>query len=182
MPTTVEERPGGLLELHGALEEREPLLALARSDRAWQPTAYAAFTARPANTRSLELAAVPEAAPLRALVERELLPAANRRWGLALRDGAPQAHLVRYEVGETYPPHYDHLGTPERFFSAIAYLNDDYRGGETVFPELKVEVEPRAGKVILFPSHYFHYSAPVTAGTKYVAVTFLLGTRPGSRR
>ncbi|WP_426731394.1 prolyl hydroxylase family protein [Myxococcus faecalis] len=177
---TPVEGAGGILEFPDALTDTKALLELAREPDGWQPTANASVTDKHANMRTLEMT-LPALAPFRALVEGALLDAANARWRLSLREHLPQAHLVRYEPGQMYPPHFDHLGTPERFFTVIGYLNDDYQGGATVFPDLGLRIEPRAGKVAVFPSHYCHYPADVTAGTKYVAVTFLLGRRPGPR-
>lgn len=53
--------------------------------------------------------------------------------------------------------------------SILAYLNDDYEGGELYFPEHDFGVRPKKGMIILFPGslHYVHGVAPVTSGTRY---------------
>eukprot|EP00891_Asterochloris_glomerata_P005789 jgi/Astpho2/5789/fgenesh1_pg.00080_%23_48_t len=65
-----------------------------------------------------------------------------------------------------------------RQFTVLIYLNDDYTGGETDFPELNVRVKPARGKGVLFlnvDSSYGehplsrHAGLPVTSGTKYIA-------------
>jgi hypothetical protein len=57
--------------------------------------------------------------------------------------------------------------------SSLAYLNDDYEGGELYFPHLGFKIKPKAGDIIFFPSNYIysHGSAPIISGNKYVAVT-----------
>ena len=42
--------------------------------------------------------------------------------------------------------------TSYRDYSGIFYLNDHYTGGEIYFPKLDIEVKPKKGSLILFPS------------------------------
>lgn len=65
----------------------------------------------------------------------------------------------------------------QRIFTIIVYLNDDYYGGETVFPSLKLHVKPVKGDAILFSSvedsgeldqDTFHAGLPVLEGKKYI--------------
>lgn len=53
--------------------------------------------------------------------------------------------------------------------SALAYLNDDYEGGELYFPDLDFGIKPKKGMLITFPGnlHYVHGVAPITKGTRY---------------
>ena len=44
---------------------------------------------------------------------------------------------------------------PYRKYSAVIYLNDNYKGGETTFSELG-DITPKTGKLIIFPSSYKH--------------------------
>jgi hypothetical protein len=68
--------------------------------------------------------------------------------------------LVRWEDGEDHDPHSDNAdveGTenptaPWRIYSAIIYLNDNYSGGQTYFTKFDYDVEPQAGKLLVFPS------------------------------
>lgn len=45
---------------------------------------------------------------------------------------------------------------PERKVSAVLYLNDDYEGGETFFPDFDLEVKPATGKIAFFLSGLSH--------------------------
>jgi hypothetical protein len=82
---------------------------------------------------------------------------------------------LRYQTGEEYKAHYDGNSTTGRALSAIAYLNDEYEGGELEFPNYKIKIKPEQGDLILFPSNYAyaHIAHPVTSGTKYAIVTWL---------
>ena len=43
-----------------------------------------------------------------------------------------------------------------RHVSAVVYLNDDYEGGETYFPDFEYEVKPETGKAVFFLSDLQH--------------------------
>ena len=49
--------------------------------------------------------------------------------------------------------------------SILAYLNDDYEGGELFFDKLNLKIKPKAGDLYLFPSSYVysHAAMPVTS-------------------
>ena len=58
-------------------------------------------------------------------------------------------HLVRWQTGESMPMHADHANGqfPERDWTAVIFLNDDYEGGQHYFEE--GEIEPERGMLIL---------------------------------
>lgn len=113
-----------------------------------------------------------------ARMEGVVKPLTNRLWQTRLTQHM-STHFVRYVPGGFYLPHSD--TTPEsnyRYFTVLCYLNEDFDGGHTCFPDIDYSVEPRAGKAIVFPSSYLHGAEPVTAGEKYVVVSWLTGPPP----
>ena len=68
--------------------------------------------------------------------------------------------MVKYRAGEGFGDHTDFFApqsaddgdrmSGQRIFTAIFYLNDDFVGGETVFPLLNITVTPKKGKMLLF--------------------------------
>lgn len=58
---------------------------------------------------------------------------------------------------------------PQRCLSAVAYLNGDFEGGEIVFDSQGMEIKPRAGLLVVFPSshRYPHRVNPVSSGKRY---------------
>jgi predicted 2-oxoglutarate/Fe(II)-dependent dioxygenase YbiX len=68
------------------------------------------------------------------------------------------------ERGRWVPNH-----TPQRDYTGLAYLNDDFTGGELVFPDLDVVIVPKPGLLVAFPSnHKFVHAVPkVLSGTRY---------------
>ena len=82
-------------------------------------------------------------------------------------------NFVKYGVGEHFDIHSDHGFSYVCTVSTVAYLNDDYEGGELWFKHLNQTIKPEAGDIVVFPSTfiYSHASLPVKSGVKYSAVT-----------
>jgi hypothetical protein len=76
----------------------------------------------------------------------------------------PHADNERKEHGRWVPNH-----TPQRDYTGIVYLNDDFTGGELVFPDLDVVIVPKPGLLVGFPSnHKFVHAVPkVLSGKRY---------------
>jgi hypothetical protein len=81
--------------------------------------------------------------------------------------GVPLTHfeapaVLHYDVGERITPHFDFIDprSPDyerqikvqgqRIFTFLGYLNDDYEGGETAFPEIGFEHRGRQREGLLF--------------------------------
>lgn len=83
------------------------------------------------------------------------------------------------KCGGWYREHVDSFpGTKSqnRVLSGLIYLNDVENGGETRFPLHDVEVEARAGRIVLFPSNYTHPHEGKTplSDDKWIVNTFFV--------
>jgi prolyl 4-hydroxylase len=87
--------------------------------------------------------------------------------------------VVRYKPGGHYKPHQDAFKDDEnmRLYTFILALNDGYRGGETVFPNLKKSYKLKAGDALFFDtvnnynfitSKALHGGNPVKSGDKWI--------------
>ena len=98
--------------------------------------------------------------------------------------------VVHYEPGGFFNTHYDACeGTAifcqrmdgasgPRLWTYIAYLNDGFEGGETVFPFINKKVVPKKGKLVIFQSidaasgklirQSLHGGEPVRSGIKWI--------------
>ncbi len=76
----------------------------------------------------------------------------------------PHADNERREHGRWVPNH-----TPQRDYTGLAYLNDDFTGGELVFPDRDLVIAPKPGLLVGFPSnHKFVHAVPkVLSGKRY---------------
>jgi predicted 2-oxoglutarate/Fe(II)-dependent dioxygenase YbiX len=94
-----------------------------------------------------------------------------------------RTQLMRYSEGEYFGVHTDSPFVAQdgaiTKLSLVLYLNDDYTGGETVFPDLALEVRPEVGKILLFPPDLPHMSKPISHGAKYIVRSEVL-YRPSS--
>ncbi|MBS0547597.1 MAG: 2OG-Fe(II) oxygenase [Proteobacteria bacterium] len=63
--------------------------------------------------------------------------------------------------------------TADRAFAVSLNLNDDFDGGELIFPEYAgVKVSPPAGAAAVFSCSVLHEALPVTRGRRFVLTTF----------
>lgn len=84
-------------------------------------------------------------------------------------------NFVKYTPGKYFKIHADHGPYYSCTVSAVAYLNDDYEGGEIEFVRHGIKIKPDKGDIILFPSNYVyeHASCEIFNGTKYSVVIML---------
>mgnify|MGYP006274119905 CR=1 FL=1 len=89
--------------------------------------------------------------------------------------------VVRWMKGYELFPHADKEepdGRPHPFpwrdFATLVYLNDDYVGGETHFPNKGIEYKPKKGDFITFPGtvEFLHGVRETTTGVRYTIASF----------
>lgn len=108
--------------------------------------------------------------------------------------GLPSTHfeptyLLHYAPGQQFAPHHDYLDTSQpglaaelsqrgqRVATFLIYLNDDYDGGETDFPTLKLRHKGKTGDAFVFANvdpalnpdpRTLHAGLPPTRGEKWL--------------
>jgi prolyl 4-hydroxylase len=108
--------------------------------------------------------------------------------GLPVQQQEP-TNILHYEPGQQYKPHFDFLDPSvahfhgeltrlgQRVATCLIYLNDEYEGGETVFPRLNWRFNGKAGDALAFwnvtPDGVLdpltlHAGAPTNAGEKFL--------------
>lgn len=104
--------------------------------------------------------------------------------------GLPYTHLegvyvTRYQEGQRYDEHVDYGDkfAVDRLYTILLYLNDvpEEQGGATAFPNLNVQVQPRAGRAVSWTnmnpdgsahSESSHAALPVKAGGEKWTIQF----------
>ena len=101
-----------------------------------------------------------------------------------------ELQVVSYTKGGFFKPHYDPCDGDKNFckrmngdngprlLTVLFYLNDDFEGGETIFPKINKVVKPQKGKAVIFRnvdndgviiSQAVHGGEPVKNGEKWIA-------------
>lgn len=84
--------------------------------------------------------------------------------------------IQRQYEGAPLNEHVDSQSEPTVAYAVVAYINDDYEGGELYFPKLGLEIKPHAGSVIIFPSSdiYLHgVKSPKSGPIRYALPAFV---------
>jgi prolyl 4-hydroxylase len=121
----------------------------------------------------------------RTLFERIAPHAPNALREMHLAGANPRLRLYRYGPGEKHGAHWDtEVEFPNgarTLLTFIVYLNDDFDGGVTEFPELHADVQPKRGRALLFQHRVLHIAGEVNSGAKFVLRTDLIYAPPPSR-
>ncbi len=64
------------------------------------------------------------------------------------------------------------VNSTSRLFTCVQYFNDQYNGGEIIFPRLGLSHRPKGGELVLFYSEYPHAVGQITHGLRYCMVSF----------
>lgn len=90
----------------------------------------------------------------------------------------PRLRLYRYEPGQRHGVHWDTVvelpGGVSSLLTLVFYLNDDFEGGATDFPELERIIVPKRGRALLFQHRILHEATSVVRGEKHVLRTDVL--------
>lgn len=84
--------------------------------------------------------------------------------------------IQRQYEGAELTIHVDNHTDPSLDWAVIVYLNDNYSNGELIFPDRKIEIKPKSGSMLMFPTHegYRHGVKPPGPGPKrYVLPSFV---------
>ena len=73
----------------------------------------------------------------------------------------------------------ENINSPSRFLGYIFYLNDVEEGGETEFRYQNINIKPKKGTIVIFPSTwvYYHRGVAPVSNDKYIITTFAMADR-----
>lgn len=113
--------------------------------------------------------------------------------GISANKNFEDVQVVRYGVKGKYDPHFD--GTEcgddvgikcfenQRLATVLIYLNDDFEGGHTRFPNLGISITPKKGSAVFFwvadqsnklvYQETLHGGDPVLSGEKWIATQWI---------
>ncbi len=103
--------------------------------------------------------------------------------------------IMRYDPGEEFQPHFDYLDpataarSGQRIATFLLYLNDDFEGGETEFPQAGRSVRGQTGDALFFANVdggnrpdplTLHAGRPPKAGTKWIFSQWIRDRSPAA--
>lgn len=159
-------------------EEVNNFLEYARSKEKWEPAAGVW------NNRSLNIESIfkdrPDLAILLDNTRTKIKNAIQESYGLNKEVNADLIQLVRWFPGNSQPAHADDMsnsdarGFSHREYGAILYLNEDYKGGHTFYPQYNFEVTPKSGMLAVHPGtpDYLHGVTMVEKNVRYTIASF----------
>ena len=119
---------------------------------------------------------------LAATIGRRVLPELSKAFAYrASRFEGFKIGCYQASDGGFFRAHRDNLSpaTAHRRFGLTLNLNDGYQGGQLRFPEYGPELyRPAAGAGLLFSCSHLHEVLDVTAGRRFVLLSFLFGDQP----
>lgn len=84
--------------------------------------------------------------------------------------------IRRWSVGSKMRPHVDTDAQKHLHIICMYYPNDDYDGGEIVFPDYDLKIKPKSNSLVMFPGNenYVHAVLEVSKGFRHTfQVTFI---------
>ena len=170
-------------------EECDEIIALARARLARSETVQTETGSSEVNESRTSQGMFFERGEHEVCARLEARIAALTSWPLENGEGL---QVLRYGPGAEYKPHYDYFdpaqaGTPtilkrggQRVASLVCYLNTPALGGQTIFPDVQLDVAPLKGNAVFFSydrphpiTRTLHGGAPVIEGEKWVATKWL---------
>ncbi len=119
---------------------------------------------------------------LSSIVGRRVMPEVHKAFAFrATRFEGFKIACYDATTGGFFRAHRDNLSrtTAHRIFALTLNLNDEYDGGELRFPEYATTpYRPAAGEALVFSCAHLHEVLDVTAGRRFVLLSFLYADEP----
>lgn len=165
-----ELAPGVFAARAFSADEAAVVREIAASTPGWEPAVINADASVDRTIRDAEVLHAHANPRLTGMCHQRLLAITSERASVMAPEGVlGEMQFVRYAAGGAYVDHRDAPpgGVTPRVLSLVCYLNDDFSGGATVFPESGVRVRPQSGLVVAFAPALLHAAEAVSAGTKF---------------
>mgnify|MGYP000179118643 CR=1 FL=1 len=82
-------------------------------------------------------------------------------------------HIGKYSIGDHYSSEHCErmsLSSVNRLFAFMLYLNEEHKGGNTIFTNYKIKIKPKKNNLLIWPAEWTHshYAEQVSSGNKYI--------------
>lgn len=115
-------------------------------------------------------------------VKERILKTAKEAYGIKTEIYSDIIALTRWFPGMEQTPHSDNMeNTPDHYnhkhreYGVVIYLNDDFEGGVTFYPQHKFSVSPEPGKLAIHPAStdHMHGVSKIEGNIRYTLTSFL---------
>lgn len=177
----MEQYKGIAIENFVSPKDCKIILDFAKSTEFWERSGPESFwDNRTINTQSIYRSHNKEVGLLMLQIRDRAAEKIKEQYGLA--EVYPDVMvLARWFPGQEQPPHADDMRNVEgheafhhREFGSIIYLNQDYSGGHTYYPDHSIEVTPKSGMLAVHPANtdHLHGVTKVEDGMRYTMASF----------
>lgn len=88
----------------------------------------------------------------------------------------PIFHIHRFKTDGFIDVHTDQMGKPDISFGVVIYINDNYDGGEIVYPDHGISIKPIERSLVIHPGNFLHKTNPVIgSNNRHMISTFVHG-------
>lgn len=163
-------------------EETLEILNFAKSSNLWEVTGSNNFW----DTRIINAFSINQVSPkigkILNDIKARIVLAAKDSYGISEGIYPDLLQVTRWYDGMQLTPHSDNMeGTDHeqfhkhRSYGVVIYLNNDYDGGKTFYPQHDYEVNPEPGKMAIHPAdtNHMHGVTQISGNTRYTLTTFL---------
>jgi hypothetical protein len=89
----------------------------------------------------------------------------------------PIRGIQRLRTGESMPSHVDTVDNNIKY-GVVIYLNDNFEGGFTEYPELNLYIKPKKGNLVIHDASILHGASVVIGlNTRYILSAFVRGSK-----
>jgi Rps23 Pro-64 3,4-dihydroxylase Tpa1-like proline 4-hydroxylase len=150
-------------------EEHKIILNYAKNSESWNKT--------PWGSESIKSGDLPKNIfDMLQKVFRIVYEKSKSTYGVDIQPGEKKAiHLVKFDKGFYLEPHEDTLSDESLHIASVYYINDDYTGGEIVFPQHNLTIKPSPNSLIIFPGNenYVHQVIEIRDRPRYSSALWL---------
>jgi hypothetical protein len=162
-------------------EEVEILLSFAKTKETWEDSGPF-WKNRTLNLEFLFESGDNQIAIILNNIRKKIKETIQAEYGNGKEVYADLIQLVRWFPGMEQHPHADDMKNVEdadewfhhRHFGAILYLNNDYKGGITFYPEYEIGIVPKPGMLAVHPgdSDHIHGVTRIEDSNRYTVASF----------
>ena len=161
-------------------EEVEQFLNVIQNTNFWEKSSVKFWDDRVISFYNIKSKFGPELESLSLDILSRIKNFIEKEYGLDKNIVTGATSICRWFPGMEQPPHADDMtntdikGYDDNAFGCIIYLNEDYTGGKTYYPDYKIEVEPRMGKLAVHPgdTNHIHGVTKIEGNIRYTISCF----------